>query len=67
MERHIPTPSGLLTPEQTAEFLQVSPRTLRNLQRRKILPLIRLTNKIVRFRRVDVEAALQKLTVGEVR
>lgn len=56
--------SELMTPAQTAEFLKIKPRTLRKLTRHGLLPAIKLTGKIVRFRRVDVDSALERLVVG---
>ena len=59
-----PNPSDLLTPFETAELLKIKPRTLRNLQRRGILPVIKLSGKIVRYRRSDIDAAMKNLVVG---
>ena len=54
----------LLTPEQAADFLQVTARTIRNLSRRGIIPRTKLTGRIVRYRRPDLEKALSLLTTG---
>ena len=56
--------TALLTPEQAAKFLQVSTRTLRNLTARGILPVTRLSGKIVRYRRADLDKALEAFTSG---
>jgi len=55
----------LFTPRQAAEYLQISTRCLRSLQRRGIIPAIKLTGGIVRFDRGKIQAALTKMTVGE--
>jgi len=54
----------LLTPEQAADFLQVTVRTIRNLSQRGIIPRTKLTGRIVRYRRPDLEKALSLLTTG---
>ena len=56
--------TALFTPEQAAKFLQVSTRTLRNLTARGILPVTRLSGKIVRHRRTDLEKCLEAFTTG---
>jgi excisionase family DNA binding protein len=55
---------ALFTPEQAARFLQVSTRTIRNLTARGILPVTKLSGKIVRHRRTDLEKALETFTSG---
>ena len=55
---------ALLTPDQAASFLQVTTRTLRNLTARGILPVTRLSGKIVRHRRTDLEKCLEAFTTG---
>jgi hypothetical protein len=54
----------LLTPHQAADYIQVTPRTIRNLAARGILPQIRITSKIVRYRRPDLEQVLAGLSTG---
>jgi excisionase family DNA binding protein len=51
-----------LTSEQLAEWLHVSLRTVVNLRRRRVLPHIKI-GRVVRFSRVQVEAALQAYTI----
>jgi excisionase family DNA binding protein len=55
---------ALLTPDQAASFLQVSTRTIRNLTARGILPVTRLSGKIVRYRRTDLEKCIESFTTG---
>ena len=54
----------LLTPKQAADFLQVTVRTIRNLSQRGIIPRTKLTGRIVRYHRPDLEKALSLLTTG---
>lgn len=49
-------PHGLLTPEDVAELLHVSPRTVRRLVQRGELAEIRITETIARFTPADVDA-----------
>lgn len=46
------------TKSQVARRLNVSKRTIDNLMRQRRLPYIKLTSKLVRFPRVDVDAFL---------
>jgi|HubBroStandDraft_1064217.scaffolds.fasta_scaffold265120_2 excisionase family DNA binding protein len=50
----MPTAGELLTDLQAAEYFSVEPRTIR-LWRTKGLPFIRLTRKVVRFRKADLD------------
>jgi len=54
----------LLTPEQAADYLQITTRTLRNLVTRGLIPQTKLTGKLVRYRRPDLDASLGRLTTG---
>ncbi len=46
----------ILTPEQVCEFLQVSRRHLYDLAlRQRRIPAIRISRKVIRFRRADIE------------
>jgi excisionase family DNA binding protein len=56
--------SLLLTPEQAAQYLQITKRTLRNLVVRGLIPQTKLTGKLVRYRRPDLDASLIRLTTG---
>ena len=55
-----------ITKPQLAERLQVSLRSIDNYLKKKKIPVIRL-GKSVRFRFSDVEKALERYTVREVR
>ena len=49
-----PTARDLLTDIEAAEYFSVEPRTLR-LWRTQGLPFIRLTSKVIRFRKADLD------------
>jgi Helix-turn-helix domain len=52
-----PTPvEELLTDKQTAEIFSVKPRTLRLWRESLGLPFIRITSKVIRYRRSDLHA-----------
>ena len=48
------------TKSQVARRLNVSRRTIDNLMRQRRLPFIKLTSKIVRFQRTEVDAYLTR-------
>lgn len=50
----------LLTDEQAAAFLSVEPRTLRLWRQTRALPFCRLTPKVIRYRRADLDAWLDR-------
>ncbi|MEC7201623.1 MAG: helix-turn-helix domain-containing protein [Verrucomicrobiota bacterium] len=72
MEKHISLPnlqnhtgsdiglSGLWTIDQLASYLCISKRTTRNLLNRGLLPVIKISNKIQRFRKEAIDEALAK-------
>jgi excisionase family DNA binding protein len=59
------TPGGnsmsleLLTADEIAERLRLRPRTVRQWARRGLIPVIRLSPKVVRFELADVVAAVR--------
>lgn len=55
-----------LTSNQVAKWLGVSLRTLLNLRRRHVIPYIKI-GRLVRFDRLQVEAALGDYTVEAIR
>jgi excisionase family DNA binding protein len=58
-------PRELLTPQQVAERLSISTRTLwRMLAREELPPPIRYTRKLVRWKAADIAAYLERLTPG---
>ena len=61
-----PVSGDLLTDPQTADFLQVKPRTLRLWRNTRGLPHIKITAKEIRYRRKDLEAWLsqRRVTIG---
>jgi len=50
----------LLNDHQTAELLGVLPRTLRLWRNTRGLPHIRLTSKVIRYRRPDIDGWIAK-------
>jgi excisionase family DNA binding protein len=50
----------ILTPDEVAEFLRVSRRTINHLVAAEAIPFVRIGNRIVRFRRQAVTKWLQK-------
>ena len=57
---------ALLKRPQLAKAINVSPRTVDNWQRRKIIPWVRISPRCVRFHLPSVLAALRKFEVKEV-
>ncbi len=52
--------TDLLTKQQIAECLQVGERTITNLMRQKLIPYVAVGPRVVRFRRLQVIAALER-------
>ena len=50
----------LLTDAQAAEILTVEPRTLRLWRNTRGLPHLRITSRVIRYRRSDLEAWLDR-------
>ena len=66
MSNHLPvTNADLLTEEQAAQFLQIQPRTVRA-WRGKGLPHVKLTARVIRFRRADLDGWISKQRVAVV-
>ena len=57
-------PRELLTSKQTAEYLGITERGLRNLVTRDIIPAIKISGRLVRFRRSAIDQALDRLTIN---
>jgi len=55
--------SEYLNREAAAKYLAVSKRTISDLQRRRVIPHIRLGARCVRFRRADLDEAMALCTV----
>ena len=53
-----------LTKTQVAELIGVSTRTIDNLMRRGQLPYLKLSARLVRFPRSEVEIKLKKLLIN---
>jgi excisionase family DNA binding protein len=60
-----PATREYLTPGELAEWLGVSLRTVGNLRARHAIPYVKL-GRVVRFRRSQVEAALQAFTIARI-
>ena len=58
------THPAIFTPDEAAGYIKVTTRTIRNLTARGILPVTRLSAKIVRYRRADLDKALEGFTSG---
>jgi excisionase family DNA binding protein len=58
------TTAEILTPAETARLLRVTERTIRNLTSRGLLKPIKLSERLVRFRRSDIERSLASVTIG---
>lgn len=56
--------TAIFTPDEAAGYIKVTTRTVRNLTARGILPVARLSSKIVRYRKSDLDKAIEALTSG---
>jgi len=64
----IPADAGqILTDETAAALLTVEPRTIRDWRTRRGLPFIRVTPKVVRIRRADLDKWLSRHQVAITR
>jgi excisionase family DNA binding protein len=59
-----PLNSDLLTDRQAAALLAVKPRTLRLWRNTRALPHIRVTSRVIRYRRSDLDAWLARRRVA---
>ncbi len=57
-------PNHLLDDAQLAEMLRIEPRTLRLWRRTRALPFIRLTPRVLRYRRADIDQWLAQHRVA---
>jgi excisionase family DNA binding protein len=57
----------ILTDETAAALLTVEPRTIRDWRTRRGLPFVRLTAKVVRIRRADLDKWLARHAVAITR
>jgi len=58
------TAAGLLTDQQLAAELAIEPRTLRLWRNTRGLPHLKLTSRVVRYRRADVDGWLARHLVA---
>ena len=64
MKNEASIPRGYYRLNETAVFLGVSKRTVRNLMHAGKIPYTRLTGRLVLFRVSAIDAALEKFQVG---
>ena len=57
---------ALLTKPEAAQLLRVCPRTISNLIKRRLLPVVKI-GSAVRFNRADLESFVQAQTKGSAR
>ncbi|HMO03180.1 MAG TPA: helix-turn-helix domain-containing protein [Kiritimatiellia bacterium] len=57
---------GYLNRIEAAKYLSVSPRTISDLQRRRLIPVVKIAAKCVRYKRSDLDRAMRGLTVEAV-
>jgi len=57
---NVNSPGDILTDEQAAALLAVEPRTLRLWRHTRGLPHMKITSKIIRYRRADLDAWLDR-------
>lgn len=62
----VANPGELLTDLQAASLLSVEPRTLRLWRNTRGLPFLRITTKVIRYRRTDLDAWLNRHAVASV-
>lgn len=55
----------VLTLEQAADYLQISPRKLQNEMRNRRISFVRLGRRVL-FRREALDAALKKMEIGMI-
>ena len=60
VEHEMTTLSSLLTAEELSNLLRVRPATIRIWTRKGIIPAIRVTRKVIRYDRREVEQALRR-------
>jgi len=51
---------ALLTEDELATFLSIEPRTLRVWRYNRALPHLKITSRIIRYRKSDIEAWLER-------
>ena len=59
--------SGLVTKKTVAKAAAVSTRTVENWASQKLIPIVRISPRCVRFHLPSVLAALRKLEIPEIR
>ena len=63
---HPAAPSAYLRRAEAARFLNISPRTLTEWQRRRIVPYCKVSHRVCLFRQADLDRALLRFRVAAV-
>lgn len=58
--------AGWLRPDGAARYLSISRRCLGSLTRERVLPFVRLSHRVILFRRQDLDRALARRLVKAV-
>ena len=58
------TPDEILDKKGAAHYLKIGPRTLDSYMQRRLLPYFRIGGKTIRFKRSDLDVALEKFRVS---
>jgi predicted DNA-binding transcriptional regulator AlpA len=61
-----PASNEILDEKRCAALLGVQPRCLRDWRQQRGLPFIKITSKIIRYRRADIDAWLARMRVAIV-
>lgn len=61
-----PDHHGYLRRREAARYLGISIYTLRDLQRRRMIPFIKLGSRLVLFRKQDLDKALDRYRVASI-
>ena len=61
-----PVDSALMTGDEVAARLGVSRATVERLRKRRLIPAIRFSRKLIRYRWQDVESAMEKVTLRAI-
>jgi len=55
---------GLLTIEEVMKFMKISRSTVYRLMKTGILPYVKLSPRLIRFRKRDIEEMLNRFRIG---
>ena len=57
---------GFMRRDDAAAYLSVSPRTVSEWQRKRIIPHVKAGRKCILFRRADLDRAMERLTIQAI-